>query len=56
MLYPPFYCDKLHIFYDEPFENDEIIPPDPLKCDDKNIADPWVKGQFQEKIVNTRNI
>jgi len=46
----------LHIFEDEPFENEEIFPTDLLKCDVKDIDEPWVKGKFQKKIVNTRNI
>jgi len=27
----------LYIFEDEPFENDEIVPVDSLKCDVKDI-------------------
>jgi hypothetical protein len=56
MLYSPFYCGQLHIFEDKPLENEEITPADSLKCDVKDIDEPWVKGKFQGKIVNTRNI
>ena len=56
MLYSPFYCGQLHIFEDEPFENEEITPADSLKCDVKDIDEPWVKSKFQEKTVNTKII
>jgi hypothetical protein len=46
----------VHIFEEEPFQNEEIVPADSSKCDVKDIYEPWVKGKFQEKIVNTRNI
>jgi len=56
MLYPPFYCGQLYIFEDEPLANKENVPADLLKCDVKDIDEPWMKSKFQGKIVNTRNI